>query len=225
MTKTNHIDIETMWDNSHVEYIPPSFQPIAPTKHTLPMREVQADRRNTRKEQPERIPETLSSRKDEFATEGKRPQDGQQDTTILISHGGPDCSASSSNRKAPPERYYDPLLGNHHIPVVEAPDLMEQIVDEANFLQAIAAVGKDPNKAAGCDHRTVKEVYFYLLTNPTARERIRQRLLRGNYHPAQVRTVQIPKPNGKKRTLGIATVQDRIVQTMMCDKMLFDKSV
>jgi len=92
---------------------------------------------------------------------------------------------------------------------------MEQIVEEANFIHAIYSVGKDPNKASGCDHRSVGDVCRQLYSTPTAREEIRQQLLQGTYRPMRVRTVQIPKSNGKMRTLGIATVQDRIVQTMI----------
>ena len=92
---------------------------------------------------------------------------------------------------------------------------MEQIVDEANFLQAIKSVGRDPEKAPGHDHRSVGEVCRWLYSTSTAREAIRQQLLHGTYRHMKVRTVQIPKANGKKRTLGIATVQDRIVQTMI----------
>jgi len=92
---------------------------------------------------------------------------------------------------------------------------MERIVDDANFLHAILAVGKAPEKAPGCDHRSVGDVCRQLYSAPAARETIRQQLLQGTYRPMKVRTVQIPKANGKMRTLGIATVQDRIVQTMI----------
>lgn len=166
--------------------------------------------------QPGRTSLTPPPRKDEQTAAGARPQDGQQDTGhSSFRSGGSDCSASSHNRKAPTRAYYDPLLGNHCIPVIEVPDLMEQIVDDANFLHAILSVGKDPNKASGCDHKSVGDVCRWLYSTPTAREEIRQQLLHGTYHPMKVRTVQIPKPNGKMRTLGIATVQDRIVQTMI----------
>ena len=97
---------------------------------------------------------------------------------------------------------------------------MEQIVEEANFLQAISAVGKDPEKAPGCDHRSVGDVCRWLYSDESAREAIRQQLLQGTYRPGKVRTVQIPKANGKKRSLGIATVQDRIVQTMILQAVM-----
>jgi len=200
----------------HDENTPALHLPFAPAKHTTPMRDVQAYRRNTHMGQPGRTSLTLPPRKDDHAATGERPQDGQQDTKLSDQHtGGPDCSASSLNRKASTRAYYDPLLGNHNIPVVEVPDLMEQIVEEANFLHAILSVGKDPNKASGCDHRSVGDVCRQLYSTPTVREAIRQQLLQGTYRPMKVRTVQIPKANGKMRTLGIATVQDRIVQTMI----------
>jgi len=216
MKKTKLSDCETTWEPSRDEYSPASHLPFAPAKHTTPMRDVQAYRRNARKGQPGHALQTLSPRKDEQTAAGVRPQDGQQNTRLSdYFPGGPDCSASSHNRKASSWRYYDPLIGNHQIPVVEVPDLMEQIVDEANFIQAILAVGRNPKKAPGCDHKSVDETCYRLLNDPTARETIRQQLLQGTYRPMKVRTVQIPKANGKKRTLGIATVQDRIAQTMI----------
>ena len=200
----------------HDENTSTSHLPFAPAKHTTPMRDVQAYRRNSHQGQPGRTSLTLPPRKDDMTAAGERLQDGQQDTRLSdYSHGGPECSASSHNRKASTRAYYDPLLGNHCIPVVEVPDLMERIVDEANFLHAILSVGRDPNKAPGYDHRSVGDVCRQLYSTPTAREEIRQQLLQGTYRPMKVRTVQIPKANGKKRTLGIATVQDRIVQTMI----------
>ena len=216
MTNTTTIERETTWDSSHDTYSPASHLPFALAKHTTSMRDVQAYRRNTHTGQPGRTSQTLSPRKEELAAAGARPQDGQQNTRFEpFVNGGSDCSASSHNRAASKRAFYDPLIGSHQIPVVSVPNLMEQIVEEANFLQAIRMVGKEPNKASGCDHRSVGNVCCELYNNPTAREEIRQQLLQGKYRPMKVRTVQIPKANGKKRTLGIATVQDRIVQTMI----------
>ena len=203
------------------ENTPASHLPFAPAKHTTPMRDVQAYWRNTHKGRPGRISLTLPPRKDDQTAAGERHQDGQQDTRLSdYSHGDSDCSASSHNRKAPTRAYYDPLLGNHQIPVIGVPDLMEQIVEDTNFLQAICVVGRDPEKAPGCDHKKVGDVCHWLYSTPTAREAIRQQLLHGTYRPMKVRTVQIPKANGKKRTLGIATVQDRIVQTMILQAVM-----
>ena len=213
---TKHTENEITWDSSHAEYPPASHLPVAAAKQTAPMREVQAERRNTHMGQPGRTPETLSPRKENHATTGKHPQAGKQDTTQKpFRRGGLDCPASSHSQKALTWAYYDPLLGNHRIPAIEAPDLMEQIVEDANFLQAINVVGKEPDKAPGYDHKSVKEVCDKLRKDKEARDLIRKLLLQGKYRPGKVRTTQIPKANGKMRTLGIATVQDRIVQTMI----------
>ena len=216
MKNTNRYDRKSSGASEPDEYTPASHLPFAPAKHTSSMRDVQAYRRNTHMGQPGRISLTLPPRKDNQTAAGERPQDGQQDIRLSDCFpGGPDCSASSHNWKSSTRAYYDPLLGNHHIPVVEVPDLMEQIVKDTNFLQAICAVGRDPNKASGCDHRSVGDVCRWLYSTPSAREAIRQQLLHGTYRPMKVRTKPIPKANGKMRTLGIATVQDRIVQTMI----------
>ena len=43
-------------------------------------------------------------------------------------------------------------------------------------------------------------------------ERIRSQLSKGTYHPAPVRRVFIPKPDGSQRPLGVPTVLDRVIQ-------------
>lgn len=178
-------------------------------------RDVQAEKRNTRDGQQGGTTGTMSPGKEPQAATGYAPKDGQQNTKPTRRHGGSDCSASSYKRKAHKRRYYDPLIGNHQIPVVTNLKLMEQIVDEANFLQAIRIVAREPKKACGCDRKSVKVVCSILRDHPEERETIRSKLLQGEYRPGKVLIRTIPKPNGKLRRLGIAIVQDRIVQRMI----------
>ncbi len=59
------------------------------------------------------------------------------------------------------------------------------------------------------DGRTVEELRPFLRTHW---ERIRAELLEGRYTPQPVRRVEIPKPSGGVRVLGIPTVLDRLIQ-------------
>ena len=123
--------------------------------------------------------------------------------------------AGSRHRNMPHGKVYDSHLGRHPIPVCNCTDLMERIVADQNFLTALRKVNSEPNKAAGYDRRKVREVCGPLLASPERREEVRRALLDGTYNPAPVRTVLIPKKNGKMRVLGIGTVLDRTVQTMI----------
>ncbi len=53
---------------------------------------------------------------------------------------------------------------------------------------------------------------------------IRQQLLKGEYQPQPVRRVEIPKPDGGKRELGIPNVIDRLIQQALAQELtkLFD---
>ncbi|MBD5802237.1 Group II intron-encoded protein LtrA [Azoarcus sp. Aa7] len=63
--------------------------------------------------------------------------------------------------------------------------------------------------SAGVDGRTIAETAEHLKTHWP---RIREALLDGSYRPAPVRRVEIPKPGGGVRELGIPTVTDRLIQ-------------
>ena len=81
-------------------------------------------------------------------------------------------------------------------------DLLERILSPENLQQAWLRV-KANGGAAGVDGMTIAQFPAF------ARQhwgKIRSRLLAGTYHPAPVRRVFIPKPNGDLRPLGIPAV-------------------
>lgn len=86
--------------------------------------------------------------------------------------------------------------------------LMEQIADPLNLSKAYQKVLSNGG-SGGVDGMTVKELQNWLGTNLF---QLQHQLLQGIYEPQPVRGVQIPKPNGSKRQLGIPTVTDRLVQ-------------
>jgi len=94
----------------------------------------------------------------------------------------------------------------------ESPAIPEQVMEEVcgreNCLRALKRV--KPNKGSpGIDGLTVGELPGYLKQHWPA---IREQLLRGTYQPQPVRRVEIAKPDGGVRKLGIPTVLDRFIQ-------------
>lgn len=85
---------------------------------------------------------------------------------------------------------------------------MEQVVCKANMQRAYARVMRNKG-APGIDGMCVAELKAHLQTHWP---RLRAQLLAGEYVPQPVRGVNIPKPNGGVRTLGIPTVLDRLIQ-------------
>jgi group II intron reverse transcriptase/maturase len=69
---------------------------------------------------------------------------------------------------------------------------------------------KSKQGAGGIDRETI-EMIRARGVEPFLEE-IHKQLREGCYHPQAVRRVNIPKPNGKKRPLGIPTIRDRVVQ-------------
>jgi RNA-directed DNA polymerase len=89
-----------------------------------------------------------------------------------------------------------------------ATGLMEAVVERGNLKLAYQRVVANKG-AAGVDALTVSEFKAHLQQHwPT----IKGRLLAGSYQPQAVRRVDIPKPQGGMRTLGIPTVVDRLIQ-------------
>ena len=85
---------------------------------------------------------------------------------------------------------------------------MAAVVERENMLAALKRV-KANQGAAGIDGMTVDELPAYLREHWL---RIKEELLTGRYVPSPVRLVEIPKPGGGLRPLGIPTVLDRLIQ-------------
>ena len=86
--------------------------------------------------------------------------------------------------------------------------LMGEVTSRANLNRAYERVLANKG-AAGVDGMTVRELYDWLIQH---KQELLASLLDGSYQPQPVRGVEIPKPGGGMRQLGIPTVVDRLVQ-------------
>jgi len=99
-------------------------------------------------------------------------------------------------------------------------DLLEKMLEGENLRLAYKRVVQNGG-APGVDSVTVDELQAYLKTHW---ESVKAELLTGTYRPAPVRRVEIPKPGGGVRLLGIPTVMDRFLQQALLQVMnpIFD---
>lgn len=88
---------------------------------------------------------------------------------------------------------------------------MEQILSPENATAAWKAVKRNQG-APGIDGMRVEELRDHVREHW---ETIRGKLLNGNYVPSPVKRVEIPKPDGGVRLLGVPTVLDRWIQQML----------
>jgi len=86
--------------------------------------------------------------------------------------------------------------------------LMEEILERENLIKALKRV-KGNKGSPGIDGMKVDQLPRYLKENWLE---IRTQLLEGSYKPQAVKRVEIPKPEGGVRKLGIPTVLDRLIQ-------------
>lgn len=86
--------------------------------------------------------------------------------------------------------------------------LMERVVERSNLWSAYERVVRNKG-AAGIDDLAVTELKDWLKVHWPS---VRRALLEGRYLPRPVRRVDIPKPQGGVRTLGVPTVVDRLIQ-------------
>jgi len=104
-------------------------------------------------------------------------------------------------------------------------DLMEKVAEEVNLLEALRRVCANKG-SAGVDGMDVTELKAWMSVRAN-REKLRDKLISGEYEPVPVRGVQIPKPGGKGvRQLGIPTVVDRLVQQALLQvlELIYDST-
>ena len=92
--------------------------------------------------------------------------------------------------------------------LAETARLMEEVVERENLKEALQRV-KANQGSPGVDGMTVHALADHLKEHWPA---IREQLLSGSYRPQPVRRVEISKPDGGVRKLGIPTVRDRLIQ-------------
>ena len=96
------------------------------------------------------------------------------------------------------------------------PRLLEAILYKDNFNRAYKRV-KANKGAAGIDGMTVDEALPYLREH---QKELTERIYKGKYTPSPVRRVEIPKPDGGVRKLGIPTVIDRTIQQAIAQQLI-----
>ncbi len=103
----------------------------------------------------------------------------------------------------------EPVAGEPETPKsIPNPALLERVLERTNLQRALRQVRSNQG-APGIDGMTVDALPPYLRHHW---KEIRAQLLAGTYRPQPVRRVEIPKPDGGVRPLGIPAVLDRFIQ-------------
>lgn len=90
----------------------------------------------------------------------------------------------------------------------QSESLLEKMLTRDNLIQAMKRVERNKG-SSGVDGMSTQDLRPYLKTHWLE---IKESLLHGVYRPQAIRKVEIPKPGGGKRQLGIPTVLDRFIQ-------------
>lgn len=106
--------------------------------------------------------------------------------------------------------------------------LFDLIINEENIILAYRNIKTNTgSKTAGVDKRTIKDLEK--LTTEELVNMVRRKLY--NYHPNGVKRVEIPKPDGGKRPLGIPSIIDRLIQQCIlqvlepiCEAKFYERS-
>lgn len=131
----------------------------------------------------------------------KQETESGEDTPLAIGTGELPEGVMGAGGVAP----FVPLLENSD---PERTSLMGRITNSENMRLAYQQVKRNKG-APGIDGMKVEELQCYLKEHW---DRLKIQLETGQYQPQAVRKVEIPKPAGGKRMLGIPTVVDRLIQ-------------
>ncbi len=122
--------------------------------------------------------------------------------------GEPGCNAGGRGEAESEAMRDEARTARHETGSPGREDLLAQALAKANLEAAWKRV-KSNRGRAGADGLSIAETADFLRAHWP---RIRESLLDGSYRPVPVRRVQIPKPDGGVRELGIPTVTDRLIQ-------------
>ena len=118
------------------------------------------------------------------------------------------CTPAGEAREAGREETESPSVVHDPESPASTNRMMEAVCERENLKEALRRVKANKGSAGG-DGMTVGGISDYLKQHWPA---IREQLLNGTYEPKPVRRVEIPKPDGGVRKLGIPTVLDRLIQ-------------
>ena len=96
------------------------------------------------------------------------------------------------------------------------PDILGKILNKDNLNRAYKRV-KANKGAPGVDGMTIEQALPWLKEH---NHELTERIRKGHYTPSPVRRVEIPKPDGGVRKLGIPTVVDRIIQQAITQQLM-----
>lgn len=109
------------------------------------------------------------------------------------------------------QKVLDKLYWRSQHNITKGIDLLGIIESEANIMLAYRTIKSNKgSKTAGVDGKTIED--YKIRDKETFITEVRNRLK--DFHPQTVRRVEIPKPNGKVRPLGIPPMMDRLIGQM-----------
>ena len=133
----------------------------------------------------------------------RQNQEVGQQLELTWTPGAEGEARSESGGRAEPD-----VSGHRHESPTEPVSVMQEVLSAENLRVALRQV--QGNKGSpGIDGMTVEELPAYLKAHWPG---IKEQLMQGRYRPQPVKRVEIPKPDGGVRKLGIPTVLDRFIQ-------------